>query len=275
VIIIDVLKDACMQVRKQTNRVIGTEEGNKKLGRGAGGDISRKIDLIAERAVIDTIKRHNFNPTIIGEECGRIDGENGFLIMDAIDGTTNAIRNIPFYCCSLAYAIDFKLSSVVDAVIIDLVSGDLYHASKNKGAYLNGNKIEVRKHSNNSAQGDQCKDAMIGMNISGVSEDIITRLSKVICKANHARHFGANALELCYFARGFMDAYIDLRGKIRSTDMAAAYLIVKESGGKIYSIEGSELDSQLGVKMTMSFLAVVDETMFNRFANDLHIRRRR
>jgi myo-inositol-1(or 4)-monophosphatase len=269
VIIIDVLKDACMQVREQTKNLIGTEEGNKKFGKGAGGDTSRKIDLVAERAVIDTIKRHNFNPTIIGEECGRIDGESGFLIMDAIDGTTNAIRSIPFYCCSLAYAIDFKLSSVVDAAIIDLVSGDLYYASKNKGAYLNGNKIEVRKYSNNSAQGEQNKDVMIGMNISGVSEDIITRMSKVISRANHARHFGANALELCYFARGFMDAYIDLRGKIRSTDMAAAYLIVKESRGKLYSVEGSELDSELGVKTTMSFLAVVDENMFDRFANDL------
>jgi myo-inositol-1(or 4)-monophosphatase len=273
VIIIDVLKDACMQVRKQTKNIIGTQEGNKKLGKGAGGDISRKIDLVAESTVIETIKRHNFNPTIIGEECGRLDGEGGFLIMDAIDGTTNAIRNIPFYCCSIAYAIDFRLSSVVDAAIIDLVSGDLYYASKNKGAYLNGNKIEVRKYGNDSEQGEQNTDVMIGMNISGVSEDIITRLSKVICKANHARHFGANALELCYFARGFMDAYIDIRGKIRSTDLAAAYLIVKESGGKLYSIEGSELDSQLGVKTTMSFLAVVDENMFNRFANDLHIRR--
>jgi myo-inositol-1(or 4)-monophosphatase len=149
-IIIDVLKDACMHVREQTKNIIGMEEGNKKLGKGAGGDISRKVDLVAESAVIDTIKSHNFNPTIIGEECGRIDGENGFIIMDAIDGTTNAIRNIPFYCCSIAYAIDFRLSSVVDAAIVDLVSGDLYYASKNKGAYLNGNKIEVRKHSSDS-----------------------------------------------------------------------------------------------------------------------------
>src|SRR5919198_3433817 len=144
--IIDVLKDACMQVRERTKNLIGTKEGKKRFGTGAGGDTSRKIDLVAERTVIDTLKRHTFNPTIIGEECGRIEGREGFLIMDAIDGTTNAIRNIPFYCCSLAYAIEFKLSSVVDAVIIDLVSGDLYYASKNKGAYLNGQKIEVRKH---------------------------------------------------------------------------------------------------------------------------------
>jgi myo-inositol-1(or 4)-monophosphatase len=275
VIITDVLKDACMQVRIQTKNIIGTPEGNKKLGKGAGGDTSRRIDVVAEEAVIDTIKKHNFHPTIIGEECGRINGENGFLIMDAMDGTTNAIRNMPFYCCSLAYAIDFKLSSIVDAAIIDLVSGDLYFASKNKGAYLNGNRIEVRKHNNNSVQGEQNSDIVVGMNISGVSEDTITLLSKVICNANHVRHFGANALELCYFARGSMDAYIDLRGKIRSTDMAAAFLIVKESGGKLYSVEGSELDSQLDVKTTMSFLAVAEEKMYNRFASALHITTRR
>jgi myo-inositol-1(or 4)-monophosphatase len=272
VIIIDILKDACRQVNEQTKDFIGTEEGNKKFGKGAGGDISRMIDLVAEKAVIDTIRRNKFNPTIIGEECGRIEGENGFLIMDAIDGTTNASRGIPFYCCSLAYAIDYKLSSVVDAAIIDLVRGDLYYASKEKGAYLNGNKIEIMRHGNNgNAVERQGKDILLGMNIAGVSEDTINHLSKVISKASHTRHFGANALELCYFARGFMDAYVDIRGKIRSTDMAAAYLIVKESGGKLYSITGSELDSELGVNSTMSFLAVLDENMFKSLADDLHI----
>ena len=267
--IIDILKYACMQVHKQTKDIIGTERGNKEYGKGAGGDASRMVDLVGEKAVIETIKTHSFSPTIIGEECGRIEGDGGFLIMDAIDGTTNASRNIPFYCCSLAYAIDYKLSSVVDAAIIDLVSGDLYYASKDKGAYLNGNKIGVRKCINTSVQRNQNKDIVIGMNISGVSEDLIRSMSKVICKANHTRHFGANALELCYFARGYMDAYIDLRAKIRTTDMAAAYLIVKESGGKLYSIGGSELDSPLGVKNTMSFLAVSDRNMFDMFANDI------
>jgi myo-inositol-1(or 4)-monophosphatase len=255
---VEILKEACQEVYKQTKEVIGTEEGNRKLGKGAGGDISRMVDLIAENAVVNTIKQYDFKPTIIGEECGRVEGEKGFLIMDAIDGTTNATRCIPFYCCSLAYAIDYKLSSVVDAAIIDLSTGDLYYASKTKGAYLNGNKMVVRKNSNN------CKDFLIGMNISGISEKMVNRLSKIISNANHTRHFGANALELCFLARGFIDAYIDLRGKIRPTDMAAAFLIIKESGGKVYSTSGLELDSELGVNDRMSFLAVSDERMFKR-----------
>ncbi|HYX55491.1 MAG TPA: inositol monophosphatase family protein [Nitrososphaeraceae archaeon] len=272
--IIDILKEACYEVYQNTRNVIGTVEGNEKFGRGAGGDISRKIDLDAEKSVRDTLNRHNFNPTIIGEECGVIQGKDGFLIMDAMDGTMNASRGIPFCCCSLAYSIDFRLSSVVDAAVIDLSVGDLYYASKEKGAYWNGDRIYAgrsKTRNNNSISEQHIQDIIIGMNISGISEDTFNRLSSVISKSLHIRHFGANALELCYFARGLMDAYIDFRGKIRVTDMAAAYLIVKEAGAKIYSDNGSELESELGVNKTMSFMAVIGDEMYKMLSEDLKI----
>ncbi len=272
-LIVDILKESCNEVYKNTKHLIGTAEGNKKFGRGAGGDISRKVDLDAEKAVIDTIQRHHFKPTIIGEECGIIQGKDGFLIMDAIDGTMNASRGVPFYCCSLAYSIDYRLSSVVDAAVIDLSTGDIYHASKDKGAYWNKDRIYARgSRSINGSKQDYRQDMLIGMNISGVSADTFNRLSRLISKAIHIRHFGANALELCYFARGLMDAYIDFRGKIRPTDMAAAYLIVNEAGGKIYSDNGSELESELGVNKTLSFMAVIDDhEMYKMLAYDLKI----
>ncbi|MDF2769631.1 MAG: suhB [Nitrososphaeraceae archaeon] len=272
-LIIDILKESCNEVYQNTKHLIGTIEGNKKFGRGAGGDISRKIDLDAEKAVIDTIQRYHFKPTIIGEECGRIQGKDGgFLIMDAIDGTMNASRGLPFYCCSLAYSIDYRLSSVVDAAVIDLTTGDIYHASKEKGAYWNKDRIYARRSSSSSSSNRSQQDMLIGMNISGISADTINRLSRLISKAIHIRHFGANALELCYFARGLMDAYIDFRGKIRPTDMAAAYLILKEAGGKIYSDNGFELESELGVNKTLSFMAVIDDDeMYKMLAYDLKI----
>jgi myo-inositol-1(or 4)-monophosphatase len=274
VIIIDILKEACDEVYQNTRNLIGTEEGNKKFGRGAGGDVSRRIDLDAEKSVIETLQRHNFNPTIIGEECGIIQGNDGFLIMDAMDGTMNASRGIPFYCCSLAYSIDFRLSSVVDAAVVDLSGGDLYYASKEKGAYWNGDRIYAHRsktRNNNSISEQNFQDILIGMNISGISADTFNRLSRLISKSLHTRHFGANALELCYFSRGLMDAYIDFRGKIRVTDMAAAYLIVKEAGAKIYSDNGSELESELGANKTMSFIAVIDDEIYKMLVEDLNI----
>ena len=226
------LIESCRQVHAHTRRIAGTAQGNRQMGRGAGGDISRKIDLVAEKTVIDVLKKRKVDATIIGEECGRIEGKKGFVIMDGIDGTANATRGIPFYCCSLAYATEFRLSAVIDVAIIDLVTGDLYHASKGKGARLNGKKIGTKK------PGDEL---MIGMNVSGIPRETIAKLLPVMTKAKHVRQFGAVALEMCFLARGQLDAFIDLRGKVRPTDIAAAYLIVKEAGGQLHTGEGREM----------------------------------
>ena len=275
---LDVLIESAKNVYSEIKDLLGTSEGASKISLGAGGDISRKIDIVAETAVLNTIKSNNMSPVIIGEECGIVNlnktssssfsnNNNGFVIMDAVDGTTNAIRGIPFSCCSLAFASEFKLSCVTDAVVLDLFTGDIYSASKQKGSFLNNKKINVRNEKDfssiTSLEDLKSIDVLIGTNVSGVPLNILDEISRVISFSSHIRHFGANALELCYFARGFIDAYIDIRGKIRSTDMAAAYLIAKEAGGKLYSPNGHELDSELGLKKTLSFYAVSNKRLFD------------
>jgi myo-inositol-1(or 4)-monophosphatase len=245
------LKEACLQVHFHTKKIAGTAGGNRQMGRGAGGDISRRIDLVAEKTAIDVLRKRGVDATIIGEECGRIEGRDDYVVMDAIDGTTNASRKIPFYCCSLAYATDFRLSAVTDAAVIDLVNGDLYYASKGKGAFCNGKRIQVKEASD---------DFVVGMNVSGIDSEIAGKLAPVMAKAKHVRLFGAVALELCYLARGWLDASIDLRGKIRPTDIAGAYLIMKEAGGKFYS-DGKDLDADLGIETRISFAAVANDDL--------------
>ena len=266
---IETLKTACLEVRKSVKDLVGTPEGNTKMSVGAGGDISRKIDLVAEKKVIDIIKESGKNPTIFGEECGIINGNDndGYIIMDAIDGTTNVTRSIPFNCCSLAYATDSTMSSVVDAAIIDIARGDLYYASKDKGAFLNGNKITVRKTDN--IEGD---NIIGGVNISGISQELLQSIGPIISKLNHIRVFGANALELCFVARGYLDMFLDLRDKIRPTDMAAAFLIVKEAGGLVLDKAGNSFDSELSFGNRFSFISVSDIKIFNMFAQDFQFK---
>jgi myo-inositol-1(or 4)-monophosphatase len=266
---IETLKTACLEVRKSVKDLVGTPEGNIKMSVGAGGDISRKIDLIAEEKVIDIIKQSGKNPTIIGEECGVIKGNDndGYIIMDAIDGTTNVTRSIPFNCCSLAYATGSKMNSVVDAAIIDIARGDLYYASKDNGAFLNGNKISIRK--TDSVKED---DIIAGVNISGISQELLHSIGPIISKLNHIRVFGANALELCFLARGYLDMFMDLRDKIRPTDMAAAFLIVKESDGLVLDKDGNAFDSELTFGSRFSFIAVSDIKFFKLFAQDFQFK---
>ncbi|MEM2760662.1 MAG: inositol monophosphatase family protein [Nitrososphaerales archaeon] len=250
-----ILVEACSKVRSQVSGLFGTEEANESYGIGAGGDISRKIDIVAERAVMDTIRAHGLNCIIIAEEAGKVDLTNsrseGYVVLDAVDGTTNALRGIPFYCCSIAFAGQNRLSGVEHGVVMDLFTGDIYSASKGNGAFFNGARIHVKERFEENKY-------VVGMNVSGVKPETIESLKPIMSKSNHLRHMGANALELCIFARGLMDCFIDLRNKIRVTDMAAAYLIVKEAGGILVSEDGKELESELDSSSRLSFIAAAN-----------------
>jgi myo-inositol-1(or 4)-monophosphatase len=261
-----ILIESCSKVRSEVSKLAGSEEAYESYGIGAGGDVSRKIDIVAEKAVIDTIRERGVNCTVIAEEAGKVDLTNGksggYVIVDAVDGTTNALRGIPFYCCSLAYADENRLSAVKHGVVMDLFTGDVYSASIGKGAFVNGDRMHVKVH------GDGSNYYVVGMNVSGVKPEQIEQLKPIMAKSNHLRHLGSNALELCIFAKGLMDVFVDVRGKIRVTDMAAAYLIVKEAGGILISDNGKELDSDLDTNNRLSFIAAADRQVLTDIARD-------
>jgi myo-inositol-1(or 4)-monophosphatase len=175
----------------------------------------------------------------------------GFVIMDAIDGSTNAVRGLPFFCCSLAFASEDNLSSVKDGVIIDLHNGDLYSASKGNGAYMNGKKIHVHKN--------KPIYFVVGVDISGITPEDLPQLAPILAASNHVRHFGAVALELAIFARGLVDVFVDLRRKLRITDVAAGYLIALEAGGYVVDENGMPLDSKLSYDKRISFVAAANK----------------
>jgi myo-inositol-1(or 4)-monophosphatase len=261
--VLEILKECAINVYGNTKDIIGTVEGRQKFEIGAGGDVSTKIDLIAERSVFEVLKKKAFDPNVVGEECGLVEGKDaGIIVMDGVDGTTNANCGLPFYCCSLAYSKDMNLTSVTDSVVFNLVSGDIFYASKSKGSFMNGKRLSTTKDPSLTIN-----EMVIGLNISGLSKEHFISISSLVSSISHVRHLGANALELCYFARGSIDAYIDIREKIRSIDMAACYLIAKEAGGLIFDTTGKELNCSLYVDSRMSFIAVANLEMYNWIRN--------
>jgi len=264
---IEVLEEAARRVYNSVKHLPGTKESAGDFGRGAGGDISRRIDILAEKAVLDYLREIKFSCIVLGEECGRIeisDNPDGIVIMDAVDGSTNAVRGIPFSCCSLAFASGDRLSSVTDAVIIDLYNGDLYSASKGSGAFLNGNRITVHK--------ETPLYFVVGLDLSGISPDSLQKLSPIISASNHIRHFGAVALELAIFSRGLVDLFVDLREKLRITDVAAGYLMVLEAGGLIVDRNSRPLDSDIGYEKKISFIAAANKKILDETIEKLGLR---
>ncbi|MCE9651546.1 MAG: fructose 1,6-bisphosphatase [Nitrosarchaeum sp.] len=256
--IIEILREASKRIYENVKELAGTEDAAGDFGRGAGGDISRNIDIIAEKTVLDYLKEINFECIVLGEECGRVElskNSKGFVIMDAIDGSANAVRGVPFFCSSLAFAIEDKLSSITDGVITNLSNGDMYWASKDKGAFLNKSKIKV--HDKEPIY------KIIGINTSGATPELMKKLHPIFEQHNHIRHFGANALEMAFFARGIIDIFIDLRNKIRVQDIAAGYIIVKEAGGLLLDADLNLLDTDLSYKTRISFIAASNQKIID------------
>ncbi len=256
---IEILRTASKLVYENVKDLAGTKEavaGN--FGRGAGGDISQNIDMIAEKTVLDYLKEINFDCVVLGEECGRVElspNPNGFVIMDAIDGSANAVRGVPFFCCSLAFATNEKLSSITDAAISNLSTGDVYWASKGKGAFLNDKSIFVHD--------EKPIYKVIGINSSGSSPELLQKLAPIFEKHHHVRHFGAHALEMAFLAQGLVDIFIDLRKKIRIQDMAAGYLLIKEAGGLMLDENLQPLDSDLSYETRLSFVAAANKEIID------------
>ena len=253
-----ILREASNRIYEAVKDMAGTEKAAGNFGRGAGGDISRNIDITAENTVLDYLKEINFECVVLGEECGRVelsDEPKGFVIMDAIDGSANAVRGVPFFCSSLAFATDDKLSSITDAAVTNLSNGEIFWASKGKGAFLDEKQISV--------QNKKPLYKIVGINTSGASSELLKKLEPIFQNHNHTRHFGANALEMAMFAQGLMDIFIDLRGKIRIQDMAAGYLLVKESGGLMLNENLEQLDSDLSYETRLSFVAAANKEILD------------
>lgn len=241
------------------------------LGIGAGGDSLKKVDNAAEKAIIDTLKSRKIDFTLISEEsgivkCGEEPGQN-FVTTDPIDGTTNLMREIPFYATSIAVSSQPTLSTIHTSLVADLCHGTTFTAQKNRGACRNGERISPSKS-------DSVENGLIGLDLNSYRiQTLAPKLTALMSETKHLRHFGANALELCYVADGTLDAFVDVRGKLRTTDMAAAWLIIQETGAFITMLNGKPLDVKLDPKQKVEFVASANKQLHERILRLLKIRK--
>jgi myo-inositol-1(or 4)-monophosphatase len=232
------------------------------LGIGAGGDPMKLVDLAAEKAIIEVMLEHDLSFTLVSEESGIKEFGNFpkdcYVTVDPIDGTTNLIRGLPFYCSSIAVSRKPYLSQVFAASVTDLFHDVAYSAFEGKGAFRDGKKITPSTLAN-------LDEAVIGLDLNTYKiKGIAPLLSELIQETKHIRHFGANALELCYVADGLTEAFIDIRGKLRTTDVAAGFFIIKEAGGTVTSPEGKAIDVKLDPKQTLKFVASGNKEIHNK-----------
>ena len=254
---INLLKKIAINVYDVIHPILGSKEAAKKSQRGAGGDISMQIDLLAEQSVIRTLESEKVDILMISEEIGEIYIGNknnaiknqNVLIIDPVDGSNNAVRGIPYCSISIAYAIGKRIKDIKKAVVLDLVSKDIYWAVKGEGAYLNDKKIRV----SNLDLSDNCFFEL-NLPIKNAST-YIAKLKPIIERFYRIRILGSSALTLCQIAKGSMEVFINLRESNRLVDVAAGFLILKEANGQFFSLGGTEIDHELSIDLKFPFVA--------------------
>ncbi len=220
------LHEIAEQVQNSLKPILYTEQAKKIVGKGAGGDQTRYIDKLAEDTVIKILEENHVSCTLVSEEAGtKVIGDNpeGYIVLDSVDGTSNALRGIPFYCMSVAFSTSPNITGTTVGLVIDLANNETFYAEKGKGAYKNDKLITP-------SQVTEIDAAIIGIELGQLSNrQQLERVSPLILASKKLRHLGATALEVCYVASGQLDAFVDTRSLARSTDIAAAYIILRET----------------------------------------------
>ena len=255
--------EASKRVREAVLPLFGTSEGGKKVGVGASGDVTKYIDKVAEDTLVNFLMDKDVSFVLVSEELGvKSFGSNpeGYVVADPIDGSENAARGVPVFSISLAFASENSLRNILVGVVQEVIIGNIFTAVKGRGAYFNGEKIS-------SSTRTSLDDSLVGFDLSGVDSSYIQKIGNAIVGVRRVRHLGSNAYEMCLVAKGVYDAFVDMRGKLRVTDVAAATLIVEEAGGTVIDENGKPLDSKLDPNSRVSFIAAGNTIIAKKLLN--------
>jgi len=266
----ELLISTASKVQEVCESVGSGGERDRKVGVGAAGDETLLADREAERVILDALASVG-DVRILSEEAGeRGPRSSRFLaIVDPLDGSSNFSRGIPFYCTSICIVEGHNLSDARFAVVRNLVNGDVYYAERGAGAFKNGRRLRPSTKT-------ELSHSVVAVDLSKAGLEVIEGLGPLTSKLGRQVHFGANALEVCMVADGEVDAFVDLRNRMRITDLAGAHLIGKEAGIKITSEMGEDLSPSLDLESRLSVVASANATLHQGILGELgQFKRRR
>ncbi|MBN1325994.1 inositol monophosphatase [Candidatus Falkowbacteria bacterium] len=193
-------------------------------------EILTTADLIAEKIIINKLKKLTPNFRILSEESGDNKKKSDFLwTVDPLDGTTNYYMGNPLFAVQIALV--YKNEPIL-AFIYSPYIKEFYFAQKNKGAFLNGKKIHVSNK--------KFKTALLTFCHGSTKSDVL-RAIKIYEHFKLAsfdiRQIGSAALEFAWVAKGRTECYISPGHRL--WDIVPGALIVREAGGRIYDFKGN------------------------------------
>lgn len=179
-------------------------------------------DVIADDVLLGPLLDAGFS--VLSEESGLTAGSGSnatiTVVVDPIDGSTNASRGMPWYAASLC-AVDG--GGPLASSVVNLASGVRFQAIRGAGA-----------EADLSLAPTGCStmaDAIVGM----------TGWAPTHGGWAQYRSYGAAALDICNVAAGVLDGFFDIDDALGVWDYLGAYLVCQEVGVPMVDAEARDL----------------------------------
>ena len=243
------LPDSLLECATLAARTAGDHARSQWTGRRgetlsvAAHDVKLKLDVECQAIAAATIQSRFPGHRLLGEEDAAASAasqphfswdadtaanalaKDGITwIVDPIDGTVNFFHGLPFWCCSVAAAVNgIVVAGAVYAPAMDL----LYQAVTDRGSTCNGKPIRV----------STIRRLSEGLVMTGLDKKLspaagpLSAFSRLSAACQKTRVMGSAALDLCSVAAGQAEAYFETG--IYIWDVAAAGLIVRQAGGRV------------------------------------------
>ncbi|PYF80566.1 myo-inositol-1(or 4)-monophosphatase [Marinomonas alcarazii] len=189
-------------------------------------DFVSQADIAVEAELKKVIRALFPDDGFLGEESGLVQASKpedcGVWVIDPIDGTTNYVQGMDYWCVSVAY---IKHNEIQMGFVYAPDREEFFTAKKGQGAYLNGVRLTIHD--------PQKGQALLGLGRSNRRPvqaycDLILMLDK---QSIEYRRFGAGALMLAHVASGLVHGYFE--SHLNSWDALAGLLLIEEAGGQV------------------------------------------
>ena len=211
---LNIMIKAVEKASKSVIRDFGEIE-NLQVSKKGPRDFVTKTDKRVENIIIEELSKTKKKYSFLSEEIGRIKNqdEDNIWIIDPIDGTTNFLHGIPHFAICIALQ---SKKEIVSGLIFDPIKDEMFFAEKNKGSYLNNQRLRVSKK-------NILDDCLFSSNHEGM------KFSNF-----NMRYTGCVALDLAYVAAGRFDGFF--QNNINLWNVAAGSLMIQEAGGEVNDV---------------------------------------
>lgn len=224
-------------------------------------DVKLEADRLCEQAIVEIVRRDWPDHALLSEEAGALGGDGDcWWIIDPLDGTVSFFYGMPYFCTSVACyrrpaacgaaacgaaapgcAGPFprgleSLGEPLVGVVYAPPTEELFVAEAGKGATLNGRPIRPSTVT-------RLEEAMIGTGFGarpGAVAHFVEQIGRLAPRVRKVRAMGSAAYDLCNVACGRFTGFYEQR--LRSWDIAAAAVILREAGAVLDAIETSEAE---------------------------------